>query len=479
MGTTVSVTFPLGRYHATRWDGGANTSDVEWPPSPWRFLRALVATWYARWPELPAPDLDRVLARLGTPSAYLTPPARPGTSRHYMPGVSHTTARSGNTAQVLDAFLAVDSDDPLLIHWDGTLDAADAAILTKLTELMPYLGRSESLCNATVSDEATPDDTWWRLGDVGSTVAQIQLLAPASPFERSVLEQTSVGVRRARRLLPVGTRYLVYGRASTPPSRRRAVPMRRRRLESIRFELSGQVPLRARSSVLAADALHRLVGKTLTTSALDPVETADTMGLRPDGTKRLGPHEHMHILALPGSVAPRLRANTAITTLLLWAPRGFDDRVAGVIVDGARYLGVRRELSTEFAARHLLAAGSGELPDIFPGLQGPSREWISALPYLPIRHRKRNQDDGAFLAGDISIECGFHNLPQPAVVEHIIDPGTAGEIAQFRRRRNSEPMNRRRRGVHLRLLFDTPVRGPIALGQLSHFGYGLFVPVRD
>src|SRR5690242_1360544 len=39
--------FPLGRFHATPWR--VNPFDDpfgEWPPSPWRFARAVVARWY-------------------------------------------------------------------------------------------------------------------------------------------------------------------------------------------------------------------------------------------------------------------------------------------------------------------------------------------------------------------------------------------------------------------------------------------------
>ena len=40
----IELTFPGGRYHATPWDAHVNEGVTEWPPSPWRVLRALVAT---------------------------------------------------------------------------------------------------------------------------------------------------------------------------------------------------------------------------------------------------------------------------------------------------------------------------------------------------------------------------------------------------------------------------------------------------
>ena len=39
--------FPLGRFHATRWNQNPfEDRHGEWPPSPWRLLRALAARWF-------------------------------------------------------------------------------------------------------------------------------------------------------------------------------------------------------------------------------------------------------------------------------------------------------------------------------------------------------------------------------------------------------------------------------------------------
>ena len=84
MSTTLAIRFPLGRYHANPWDRAVNEGATEWPPSPWRLLRALVATWHTRWPGLPAPVLDGLLDSLADPPSYRTPRnafrATPGTT---------------------------------------------------------------------------------------------------------------------------------------------------------------------------------------------------------------------------------------------------------------------------------------------------------------------------------------------------------------------------------------------------------------
>jgi CRISPR-associated protein Csb2 len=70
MRLTLRQSFPLGRFHATFWKANAFDEKVagEWPPSPWRLTRAVVARWYqwrrettGTWPE---DELDRLVRAL-------------------------------------------------------------------------------------------------------------------------------------------------------------------------------------------------------------------------------------------------------------------------------------------------------------------------------------------------------------------------------------------------------------------------------
>lgn len=62
--------FPLGRFHATHWKASPFDKELagEWPPSPWRLTRAVVARWYqwrretaGIWPEDELKNLIRAL----------------------------------------------------------------------------------------------------------------------------------------------------------------------------------------------------------------------------------------------------------------------------------------------------------------------------------------------------------------------------------------------------------------------------------
>jgi CRISPR-associated protein Csb2 len=470
MGTVVSVRFPLGHYHATPWDRNVNEGAVEWPPSPWRILRALVSTWYNRWPELPAPVLDDLLQALGEPPAYRTAPGRPGHTRHYLPNLAHRSGFSSNTDKALDPFLSLsrEAEAHLLIRWEADLTGEQREVLGKLVELVPYLGRAEAVCEMNLLDgDVPPDDTWWRPGGRGDET--VRLLAPTTPVSRPVLELSTVTVRKGRRTMPPDTRWVTYARQV--PSQKPPRPGRRQpsTVEAIRFGIQAAAPFRATHGVLLADIMHRAVTKRLD-------------GGRPELLGHGGAatdHQHAHWVPLP--TGPDRGAT--IEGLLVWAPVGIQPEEVAAIIE-TRWLSGRRgggdgtdgyELKG-FPKTTLLLQSVGPVEQVAPELCGPSRTWRSLTPYLPVRHYKRSRGTyEQFLAEDVRRELAYRNLP--AGVEVVRVPYQDGWAMAFRRYRAGEQLTKHARaGYGLRLTFAEPQAGPVMLGQLSHFGFGVFIP---
>ena len=52
MPVALHLRFPAGRYHATGWGHHVNEAALDWPPAPFRLLRALYAQAF-RLPERP------------------------------------------------------------------------------------------------------------------------------------------------------------------------------------------------------------------------------------------------------------------------------------------------------------------------------------------------------------------------------------------------------------------------------------------
>ena len=140
MAVTIKFTFPAGRYHATPWGRHVNEGVPEWPLSPWRLLRALVAVWKRTSPDLSEQQVRRILESLLSPPRFHLPPFRVAHTRHYMPlgKKSPKEITGGGTALVLDTFVSINRNDAMFIYLDDTeLNQNDRVVLGRLLEISP------------------------------------------------------------------------------------------------------------------------------------------------------------------------------------------------------------------------------------------------------------------------------------------------------------------------------------------------------
>ncbi len=476
MTVTLEVRFPLGRYHATPWNHAVNEGAVEWPPSPWRLLRALVSTWHLRWPELPAAELDPIVEQLvSTPPRYWTPPVSPGQTRHYLPDLADTTGER-NTDLVLDPFLWIDGDRPLLIQWDVELDGPQRGALAKLCELWPYLGRSDSVAHVSLlADDPVPDDTWWEISS--SAVRPVDLLTPDGNARRPDLEVTTGEVRKRHLTSPRRAHYQPYARETDPVQAERPISLPE--VEAVRWRLVTRAPFGARYGVLATDQLrHTRLDAASRAGDLPSVLTGKQSGSSGVKAASVDDHTHAHWLWLS--------VGDLVTDLVLWVPAGFSSVLAGAMVSRSSLPGRARRTSDAAKGQadwspegfrpgdvHMVAAGPIEV--VTPELVGPADDWVSHTPYLPVRRRKRNQTLVDWARLDIEKECDYRGLPRPVSVQ--LHPDEGNRIRHYRRYRWSENMAQRRPGVWVSMTFNEAIaRQPLCLGQLSHFGFGLFAP---
>lgn len=147
----IRLSFPAGRYHATPWGRHVNEAAPEWPPSPWRLLRGLVAVWRRKCPELEAHTVMAVLTRLAAPPEFVLPPASTGHTRHYMPWFKKGP---DDKTLVFDAFVALDKSTPVQIVWPlAELDGLQRTILATLLKNLGFLGRAEAWCLAKLLED--------------------------------------------------------------------------------------------------------------------------------------------------------------------------------------------------------------------------------------------------------------------------------------------------------------------------------------
>lgn len=129
----------------------------------------------------------------------------------------------------------------------------------------------------------------------------------------------------------------------------------------------------------------------------------------------------------------------------------------------ARYLSV---LSRALKGLTDLRAGPAGRLTLAPGSHAGtafevSRVWESATPYRVNRHVKAGNAALA-VAADVRLECEREKLPRPQI-----------DVLETMARRGEGLFGR------VRLVFRTPVKGPILLGRDRHLGGGLFVAVEQ
>ena len=81
----IELNFLAGRFHATPWGRNVNEGVPEWPPSPYRLLRALYDTWKRKRPDWAVDRVEPLFAALAseTPHFHL-PPATASHTRAFL-----------------------------------------------------------------------------------------------------------------------------------------------------------------------------------------------------------------------------------------------------------------------------------------------------------------------------------------------------------------------------------------------------------
>ena len=104
---------------------------------------------------------------------------------------------------------------------------------------------------------------------------------------------------------------------------------------------------------------------------------------------------------------------------------------------------------------------------------GPARRWISVLPAIQERHRRRGQPT----LDDAASWCVHAGLPGPVSARFSPVPLLPGSPAlrsnEVFRSKETDP----RPYWWLDLLFPEPVRGPVVIGRGRQYGLGLMAPV--
>ncbi len=151
---SLKLTFPWGRYYAHPWGlNPVRLREAEWPPSPWRLLRALTSAWFRAYPgQSPPQDLLELLESLGhkLPEIAVGPVAFSQTI-HWQPNFGaadkdEKVAATYKRTRHENHFAAIAT--PIVFRWrELNFDENRRFLLKSLLLHISYFGRSESLCS--------------------------------------------------------------------------------------------------------------------------------------------------------------------------------------------------------------------------------------------------------------------------------------------------------------------------------------------
>ena len=512
---TIKLTFPAGRYHATPWGRQVNEGGVEWPPSPWRLLRAFIAVWHHKLPDVDEAAVRNLVDRLAAapPPNYFLPASTEAHTRHYMPIGADSKHPGGNTTKVFDTFVALDKETAAFIEWDVSLTAHETTLIDRLLTGLTYLGRAESWVQAErmtsehrdVSHHAIQpldreagdgDRELLRLltvdhpDDVSSRSASGQKSSkknkkdapPESVFD--VLHADTATLRKSGWSRPPGSRWIDYSRPLAEPVFVHASSdeFEKNPPQVARFAVHCRALPRLTDAVLYGDAVRKAVMSA--SQELEDDEHAHPVfsGKNADGKAETHGHQHAHFLPEADETASVGGKSGAgrITHITVFAAKGFQDQQRRALAAAAKVYG-RQGHPLRLV---LLGFGSHEQSPLL----GESRVWVSRTPFVPTRHFKKNRPQKDQLHEWIVRELESRKWLKDAAahlesIDEVKSTDLGGKQTRwlaFRRWRCSGGgAKANSNGYGFRLTFRNPVQGPIALGYGCHFGLGQFMPESD
>jgi len=259
----IRMGFLTGRFHATPWGHHVNEGVVEYPPSVWRLLRSLVATFYRVFPDRAHQDkgdnpavmqLKRIVAALSSPPEFYLPAAAIAHTRHY--------DQDNGGVKFFDTFISVNPQETMLWIWrDADLAEEDRVALSEMLVSLGTFGRAESWCEAELLSTEDAEVLLAKINGEQRISSQplaantnlagletMRLLLPdanadADKLFETLLTETAV-MRKGKQLEPTGTRWVTYTRPLDifkPQRVKKAIRPETKRYTAARFALSSAV----------------------------------------------------------------------------------------------------------------------------------------------------------------------------------------------------------------------------------------------
>ena len=458
---TIKIELIANRYHANPWNRAHVEGAIEWPPSPWRLLRAILAGGFAA--GLSQADVVAVVEPLSVelPQFYL-PPGSYLQTRSPRKDRNDTTDLFSMGKDIYDAYLNFDSGDRTIwVQWPVELSLINQPVLMRCLAYCRYLGRREADAVWCIAEnEAMP--TANALPDETGTV---QLAACDGDIE-AMLKSPYQSQVKEKRAVFAGLRWVNY-RVQEVPAERVSSSLTYYRAE---IAISTKGKPQSTSMLYWIEKLHRKLAKIGTPNFTGCDEQRNPLT------------SHKHVF-----VQPKIEG-TELVGFGLYCDDGFTETEVNHLYSVRKLYGKGSEMLIRVVN---LASDQGSAAQVWesetpfflsrwpltrhgkPRLikgsnyqkDGPEHQALKGLCYLP----QFNLDPKL---------CSFEENSQGL---SLIHEGLTVAIAVTEKWVGAERWKRDRvhgkiakpTGYKVKLLFSKPVEGPIAIGYSAHFGFGM------
>jgi CRISPR-associated protein Csb2 len=418
----IKIIFPWGRYYAHPWGlNPVRLREAEWPPSPWRLLRALAQCWFQKNPgRLMSADAAALLEALGAElPEFGFRKVTFGHTVHYQPnyeGGEKQDARYKNVRHE-NHFVAVHG--PVFFRWPGIdLSSSLETLLVGLLSELSYFGRSESVCHAETASSQSIDaesDIGWcyptqgrrissqcrdvfcpnnldfRVADLWTRRADQGKANPLNAPEHLVdaLLASDMRLEGARWISYIMPSDWTTNRVARVPRTTNQKPERRndgpRIAKYMRFSLQCRVPLPPKFTVPLAEQFRRAASSHF--SRVYEGQPSYALFGHPKDRPPDALGEHQHAFYLPMRNFPNediCNQVGMIADLHVWCPYGLTAAETQVLLSIQRLTW----RDGRYPVRPVLTAMNDRPPHDLPLATGDlkSRVWRSETPFVPPRH---------------------------------------------------------------------------------------------
>ena len=485
---TVELKFPSGMFHATPWGRNVNEGVPEWPPSPYRLVRALYDAWKRKRSEWQEAQVEPLLDALASePPLFRLPPAGASHTRSFL---SENDRDVTQRQLVFDAFVALGKESSIIIHWPkAELSDAQKKDLDELLSVVNYLGRSESWVTAKLSPQAA-DVEWNCIPIIDSReLHDAKIVQVACSLPRSVYATKPLMVKASKRgkpkilgwldALAMSASDVLDSKLSEPPAFQSVMYLRlancfdagpshegakyEPNVTGVLYGMESKVLPPVTSTIEVSQKIRRKLMGIHKGIVGDPTRVSPKFSGKDIDGKPLKGHRHVYIMPMD------MDKDGLLDHLLITCKEYFDleellalDRLRSIWQASGR------------PDIQLVALEWGKMGEIVGS--EPNTRLTSATPFLPPRHyRKGRGEFGEWLKQEVAKAAEDHGLPKPiriTIVPRLISSRREIRWLEFRRNRKNENAQI---GYGFELTFQEPVVGPVALGKDAHFGLGLFV----